>query len=90
MITGWTDAEAPIFWTHDVKSWLIGKDPVLGKMKARGDGGNRGWDVWMASVTQWVWANSRRLWWAEKPGMPQSIGSQRVSHDLMVEQQPQF
>ena len=28
---GWTDAEAPIFWPHDVKNWLIGKDPDAGK-----------------------------------------------------------
>ena len=27
-----------------------------------GEGGNRGWDSWMASLTQWtwVWANFRR------------------------------
>ena len=30
---GWTDAEAetPILWPPDVKSWLIGKDPDAGK-----------------------------------------------------------
>ena len=25
------EAEAPIFWSHDAKSWLIGKDPDAGK-----------------------------------------------------------
>ena len=25
------EAEAPMLWTHDVKSWLIGKDPDAGK-----------------------------------------------------------
>ena len=25
------DAEAPIFWSPDAKSWLIGKDPAGGK-----------------------------------------------------------
>ena len=28
---GRTDAEAPILWPPDVKSWLIGKDPDAGK-----------------------------------------------------------
>ena len=28
---GSTDAEAPIFWPPDVKSWLIGKDPDAGR-----------------------------------------------------------
>ena len=39
------EAEAPILWPPDVKSWLIGKDPD-------GEGGNRGWNGWMASLTQ--------------------------------------
>ena len=26
-----TEAEAPIFWPYDVKSWLTGKDPNAGK-----------------------------------------------------------
>ena len=26
-----TEAEAPILWPHDVKNWLIGKDPDAGK-----------------------------------------------------------
>ena len=31
-------------------------------LKARGEGGDRGWDGWMASLSQWTWvcANSRR------------------------------
>ena len=28
---GRTDAEAPVLWPHDAKSWLIGKDPDAGK-----------------------------------------------------------
>ena len=41
------------------------------RVKAGGEGGNRGWDGWMASLTQWtwVWVNSRNWWWAGKPGM---------------------
>ena len=30
--TGSTDAEAPVLWSPDVKSWLIGKDLAAGKV----------------------------------------------------------
>ena len=61
---GRTDAEAPILWPLDVKSQLTGKDPDAGRHRAGGEVGDRGWDGWMASLTQWtwVWANSRRQW----------------------------
>ena len=40
-------------------------------LKAVGEEGNRRWDVWMASLTQWtwVWASPRSWWWTGKPGM---------------------
>ena len=49
----------------------------------------RGWDGWMASLTQWtwVWANSKRQWRPGKPGVLQFMGWQRVGHDLATEQQ---
>ena len=52
-------------------------------MRARGEGGDRGWDGWMASMMQWtwVWAKFRREWRTGKPGVLQSMGSQRVRHD---------
>ena len=31
IFTGMTDAEAPILWPTDAKSWLIGKDTYAGK-----------------------------------------------------------
>ena len=42
----------------------------------------------MASLTQWtwVWASSRRWWRTGKPGVLQSMGSQRVGHNLATEQ----
>ena len=54
---GRTDAEAesPILWPPDVKNWLIWKDPDPGKIEGRRRRGNRGWDGWMASPTQWTW-----------------------------------
>ena len=52
------------------------------RLKAK-EGGDRGWDGWMASLTQWtwVWANSGRQWWIGKPRVLQSMGLQRVGHD---------
>ena len=46
------EAEAPILWPPDMKSALIGKDPDAGK--DLGEGGYRGWDCWMVSLTQWT------------------------------------
>ena len=50
--------------------------------------GGRGWDGYMASLTQWtwVWATSRWWWRTGKPGLLQSMGSQRVRHDWLTEQ----
>ena len=61
------------------------------RLRAGGEGGDRGWDGWMTSLIQWtrVWANSERKWRTGKPGLLQSMGSQRIRHDLMTEQQQQ-
>ena len=58
-----------------------------GRLKAGGEGDNRGWDSWIASPTQWtrVWANSRRRWRTGKPGVLQPMGSQRVRHNWATE-----
>ena len=52
-----------------------------------GEGVDRGWDGWMASPTQWtwVWISSRSWWRTEKPGVLQSMGSQRVGHNWVTE-----
>ena len=57
------------------------------RLKARGEGDDRGRDGWMASPTQWtwVWASSGTWWWTGKPGVLQSMGSQRVRHDWATE-----
>ena len=34
---------------------------------------HRGRDYWMASPTQWIWANPRRQWRTGKPGVLQSV-----------------
>ena len=90
VFTGRTDVEAetPILWPPDAKNWLIGKDPDAGKrLKAGGEGDDRGWDGWMASLIQWTWvcASCGRWWWTGRPGMLRSMGSQRAGHDWATE-----
>ena len=57
------------------------------RLKAGGEGDDRGWDGWMASLTQctWVWVNSRSWWWTGRPGVLWSMGSQRVGRDWGTE-----
>ena len=52
------------------------------RLKAGGEGDNRGWDSWMASWAwwTWVWASPGNWWWTGRPGVLQSIGLQRVGH----------
>ena len=70
------DAEAPILWPPDAKTLMLGK---IEGGRRRDD---RGWDGWMVSLTQtWVWASSGSWWWTGRPGMLQSMGSQRVRHN---------
>ena len=63
------------------------KTLMLGKIEGRRRRGNRGWDGWMTSLTQWtcVWVNSGSWWWIGRPGVLQSMGSQRVRHDWATE-----
>ena len=48
------------------------------RLKAGGEGDNRGRDGWMASPTRWtwVWASSWSWWWTGEPGVLQSMGLQ--------------
>ena len=57
------------------------------RLKAGGEGDDRGWDDWMASSTlwTWVWASSRSWWWTGKPGVLQSTELQRFRHDWVTE-----
>ena len=63
------------------------KPLMLGGIGAGGEGDNRGWDGWMASLAQWtwVWVNSRSWWWTGRPGMLWFIGLQRVGHDWVTD-----
>ena len=57
------------------------------RLKVGGEGDDRGWDGWMASLTQWtwVWVNSGSWWWTGRPGLLQFMGSQRAGHDWVTE-----
>ena len=57
-------------------------------LEAGGEGDDRGWDGWMASLTQcrWVWVNSWSWRWTGRPGVLQFMGSQRVRHYWVTEQ----
>ena len=54
---------------------------------AGGEGDDRGWDGWMASLTQWtwVWVNSGSWWWTGRPGVLRFMGSQRVGHNWVTD-----
>ena len=67
--------------THLKKPWY------WERLKVGGEGDNRGWDGWMASLTKWtwVWVNSSSWWWTGKPGVLWSMGSQRVGHNSATE-----
>ena len=81
------EVETPIFRPPDAKSWLIWLIWCWERLKTGREGDGRGWDGWMASLTQWtwVWVNSRSWWWTGRPGVLQSIGWQRVRHDWATE-----
>ena len=54
------------------------------RLKGEGEGDDRGWDGWMASLTQWtwVWINSGSWWWTGRPGVLQSMGSDTTTEWL--------
>ena len=72
-------------WCKELTHW---KRPwCWERLRAGGEGDDRGWDGWTASQTQrtWVWVNSGSWWWTGRPGVLQSVGSQRVGHDWATE-----
>ena len=56
------------------------------RLRAGGEGDDRGWDGWMASLTQWtwVWVDSGSWWWTGRPGVLQSMGLQIVGYDWVT------
>ena len=63
------------------------KTLMLEKIKGRWKRGDREWDGWMDSPTQWtcIWAHYGSWWWAGRPGVLQFMESQRVSDSWVTE-----
>ena len=82
------EAEAPILWPPDVKSWLIGKDPDAGKDWRQEEKGTTedemvGWHHPLNGhelSKLWEIVKGREAWYAEVHGL-------KVRHDLATEQQ---
>ena len=81
------EAETPILWPPDAKNWHWKRPWCWERLKARGEGDDRGWDGWIASLTNWtwVWAGSGSWWWTGKPSLLQFLGLQRAGHDWATE-----
>ena len=80
----WSSNTLATWWeelTHLKRPWC------WERLKAGGEGNDRGWDGWMVSPTQWtwVWAGSGSWGWTGSPGLLQSMGLQRVGHDWVTE-----
>ena len=77
---GRTDAEAetPVLWPPQAKSWLIGKDPDAWRDWGQEEKGTTEDEMAGASPTRctWIWVSSRSWWRTGKPGMLQSMGLQ--------------
>ena len=72
-------------WCEELTHW---KRPWCWEwLQVGGEGDDRGWDGWMASLAQWtwVWVNSRSWWWTGRLGVLWSMGLQRVRHNWATE-----
>ena len=86
---GRTDAKAKLQYFGHLM-WRVDsleKTLMLGGIGEGGEGDDRGWDGWMASLIwwTWVWVNSGSWWWMGRPGVLRFMGSQRVGHDWVTE-----
>ena len=83
---GWSwNSSTLVSWGEELTHWK--RLWCWERLKAGGEGDDRGWDGWMASPIQWtrVWANYDSWWWTGRPGMLQSMGSQIDRHDWATE-----
>ena len=74
-------------WCKELTHWNWLIPWCWERLRAGGEGDNRGWDGWMASPTRrtWVWVNSRSWRWIGRPGVLRSMGSQRAGHNWATE-----
>ena len=82
-IVAWNDAKAetPVLWPLHTELTYWKRLWCWEGLGAEGEGNDRGWDGWMASLTGWSESvNSRNWWWTGRPGVLRFMGSQRVGH----------
>ena len=72
-------------WCKELTHWKI--PWCWERLRAAGEGDDRGWDGWMASLTQWTWVcvDSVSWWWTGRPGVLGFMGSWRVGHHWVTE-----
>ena len=72
-------------WCKEMTHWK--RHWCWERLRAGGEGDDRGWDGCMASLTQWtwVWMDSGSWWWTGRPGVLWFMGSQRIGHDWVTE-----
>ena len=81
------EAETPILWPPDAKSWLIWKDPDAGKDWGQEEKGTTEDEMvrWITDLMDMGLVDSGSWWWTGRPGMLWFMGSQRVGHDWVTE-----
>ena len=72
-------------WCEELTHWQ--RPWCWERWKAGKEGDNSGWDGWMASLTRWtwVWEASSSWCWTRKPGVLQSMESQRAGYNWATE-----
>ena len=76
-----------ILWPLDAKNWLISKDPDAGQDWRQEEEGTTEDEMigWHHQLNGHVWVSSGSWWWTVRPGVLQSMGSQRVGHNWATE-----
>ena len=71
-------------WFKELTHWKI--PWCWERLKVGGEGDDRIWGSWMASLTRWTWfwVYSGSWWWTARPGVLQFMGSQRVRQDWVT------
>ena len=81
------EAEAPILWPPHAKNWLIWKVPDAGNVWRWEEKGmtEMRWLDGITDLMNMSLSELRSWWWTGRPGVLQSMGSQRVGHDWATE-----